>query len=124
MSGKTLTQHSSSGSERALKLLTLFSLLLIAYLVSGQQPLQDSVRQVLNELRPVRQGDPRLVLTGTSLNTGSRTAVINGRVLAEGEIATVQAGPNPLTLRVLRVDRDAATVSIEGEHQVRVLSQE
>lgn len=124
MSGKTLIQHSTSGNERALKLLTLFSLLLIAYLVSGQQPLHDSVRQVLSEFRPTRQGDPRLLLTGISLNSGSRTAVINGRVLAEGETATVPAGPNPLTLRVLRVDRDAATVCIEGEHQVRVLSQE
>lgn len=120
VSGANVKQYSTR-NERAVKGLTVLCFLLIVFLVSGQQPLQDAFRKVWCEIGPRPEGDPRLLLTGIFLGPRS-TAVINGRVLAERETATIPSGSMPLTITVLRLDRAFATVAIKGEKEVRVLA--
>ena len=113
-------QHSGR-NEIELKVLTLVSFLLIGYLVSGQQPFQDKFRRVVEQVTPLPQGDARLLLTGATVSPEGRTAVINGRVVAQGEIASLVTAAGPTTIKVLKVEKNGVTVLIEGEHGPRFL---
>jgi hypothetical protein len=51
------------------------------------------------------------------------TAVINGKTLGEGESASISLKPDSLTLtvRCIKIDKDSASILIEGEDQPRLL---
>jgi hypothetical protein len=122
VSSATVKYPAHANNERALKLLTLFSILLIGYLVCGQQPLDQVVRAVMDPFRPMREADARLLLTGIDIGPATRTAVINGRVVAPGDTLTLTLGTHPTPLRVVRIERNGVTVMLHGEAQPRFLA--
>jgi hypothetical protein len=72
-------------------------------------------------VRVVPEGEPRLKLSGITFGGKVSLAVINGRTLSEGESARVSVGPANVGIKCLRIEKDAVSVSVEGEDTPRVL---
>ncbi len=108
-------------SENSLKVMTVACLLVIMYVVAAELPVQNLLRRTFGETEKLREGDPRLILTGVNFGSHGPTAVINGRVLAESEKATLPTSSGPITLSVLKIEPELVVILIEGEQQRRLL---
>jgi hypothetical protein len=70
--------------------------------------------------RAIPEGATSLKLNGIA---GGKTplAIINGKTFAEGESGTIPFKPVPLTVKCLKIDKDAVTIVVDGEDAPRVL---
>jgi hypothetical protein len=71
--------------------------------------------------RVIPENDPRLKLDGITVGTKQAVALINGKVLSEGESAVVSIKPGTLTIKCLKIEKDSALISVEGEDAPRLL---
>lgn len=72
--------------------------------------------------RIVPDGDSRLKLTGiTAIGPKNSFAVISGKVVSEGELATIPLKPIPLRLKCLRISMDSVLILVDGEDRPRLL---
>ncbi len=71
--------------------------------------------------KTIPDGDSRLKLGGIMSGGKSPLAVINGKTLAEGESAVFPIQPTPLTIRCLKIEKDAVLVQVQGEDSPRQL---
>ena len=89
---------------------------------SGKWP--ELVVQVTPEPKPAPNTPPKQlpVLKLNSIVTGQNpVAMINGKLLAVGETATITAKSQTCVLKCLRIDKDSVLVNIEGETESREL---
>lgn len=71
--------------------------------------------------RLIPEGDARLKLNGITYGGNAPLAVINGKTLSEGETIKILIKPTTLTIKCLKIEKDCATVAIEGEDCPRIL---
>jgi hypothetical protein len=71
--------------------------------------------------RVIPEGDSRLKLNGITLGTKQAVALVNGKVLSEGEIAAVSIKSGMLTIKCLKIEKDSVLISVEGEDTPRLL---
>lgn len=70
--------------------------------------------------KPAPRPTAVLKLDGIALGT-KPLAVINGKSLAVGESATLPLKPTPVTIKCLKIEKGAVTVTVEGEDEPRLL---
>jgi hypothetical protein len=65
--------------------------------------------------------DSRLNLVGIIFSARNRFAIINGKLQSEGESANVPVKPGFLPIKCLKIQKDSALISVEGENQPQLL---
>jgi TPR repeat protein len=71
--------------------------------------------------RRIPEGDPRLKLEGITFGGNVALAIINGKILAEGESADVLLKKDHLKIKCIQIQQDSVLVLIDGEDQPRWL---
>jgi hypothetical protein len=72
-------------------------------------------------VRVIPEGDPRLKLDGITSGAKQVVAVINGKALSEGQTAAASIKSGTLTIKCLKIEKDSALISVEGEDTPRLL---